>query len=590
MSPLPSDHGHDWSQYYASDAPTKLDLHEGQNIAAAIETACQRFANLPALTSMGSTITYRQLDRLANRFAAFLQQELGLKKGDRLAIMLPNTLQFPIAFLAAQKLGIVCVNTNPLYTPREMRHQFKDSGATAIVIMDLFLDKLSEIIRETDIKHVVSTSITDQLPAWKGLPMKAIMHYKKLVPAHKLKVRSFKHGLRLGDESALIKPQLTTQDLALLQYTGGTTGISKGAMLTQGNILANMQQIRHASWGHVDEGAETVLTALPLYHIFALTVNFLSFLAMGEHLILVPKPVPIENTVKMFKKYPITVMTGVNTLYNSLANDKNFRTLGIRTIKFALAGGMALQESVANAWQLITGNRIVEGFGLTESSPVTHVNPLGHTPRTGSIGVPVLGTDAMIASESGEPLGPGEIGELLIKGPQVMAGYWQREDETANTIKNNWLWTGDIAKMDGDGYFFIVDRKKDMILVSGFNVFPNEIEDVIASHPKVLEVAVVGLPDPSSGESVNAFVVPKDPSLTVAELKSFCRDQLTGYKRPRSIELRESLPKTNVGKILRRELRDAALAAQGKKTANHADSTGNAKVKTAENSQEGASN
>lgn len=573
MSPTPSNptnSGHDWSRYYASDAPTKMELPTDQNIASVIESACQRFANLPALTAMGITISYRQLDRLATKFAAYLQQELGMKKGDRLAIMLPNVLQFPVVFLAAQKLGIICVNTNPLYTPREMRHQFKDSGVTTIVIMDLFLDKLSEIISDTDIKNVIATSVADQLPVWKGLPVKAVMHYKKLIPAHTLdsvkhiKLRSFKRGLRIGDESALVRPKLGTDDLALLQYTGGTTGVSKGAMLTQGNILANMQQIRHASWGHVNEGAETVLTALPLYHIFALTVNFLSFLAMGEHLILVPKPVPIENTVKIFKKYPITVMTGVNTLYNSLANDKNFRALGIRTIKFALAGGMALQESVANAWQLITGNRIVEGFGLTESSPVTHVNPLGQTPRSGSIGVPVLGTDAMIANDAGEAVATGETGELLIKGPQVMAGYWQRPDETEKTIKNGWLWTGDIARMDDDGYFYIVDRKKDMILVSGFNVFPNEIEEVIAAHPKVLEVAVVGLPDPSSGESVNAFVVPKDPSLTVAELKSYCRDQLTGYKRPRSVELRDSLPKTNVGKILRRELRDAALAAQVK--------------------------
>ncbi|NDE16103.1 long-chain-fatty-acid--CoA ligase [bacterium] len=551
---------HAWTQYYASDAPTKLDFSTSSSVASTIEAACRRFANNPAVTAMDTTLTYRQLDRLANRFAAFLQHEIGLKKGDRLAIMMPNVLQFPIAFLAAQKIGVICVNTNPLYTPREMRHQFSDSGATAIVIMDLFLDKLEEILKETGIKHVISTSIVDQLPAWKGFAFKAFMRFKKIVPKHNLKVHSFRKAISTGDESRLERPELGLDDIALLQYTGGTTGISKGAMLTQRNILANMQQIRHAAWGQVEEGAETVLTALPLYHIFALTVNFLSFLAMGEHLILVPKPVPISNTVKIFKKYNITVMTGVNTLYNSISNDKEFKRLGIRSIKFALAGGMALQESVAKAWQLITGNRIVEGFGLTESSPVTHVNPLGQTPRTGSIGVPVLGTDARVVNDKGETMSVGEPGELIIKGPQVMAGYWQRPDETSNALKDGWLLTGDIAKIDQDGYFFIVDRKKDMILVSGFNVYPNEIEEVIASHPKVLEAAVVGLPDASTGESVNAFVVPKDPGLTIEELRTFCRDQLTGYKRPRHIEIRSSLPKTNVGKILRRELRDEALA------------------------------
>ena len=558
-----NDTAFDWAQYYASDAPTKLDFENSGGIAGTIESACHRFAHLPAVTAMGATLTYKQLDRLANRFASFLQNNLGLKKGDRLAIMMPNVLQFPVVFLAAQKIGVICVNTNPLYTPREMLHQFADSGAKAIVIMDLFLDKLEEIIKETGIKHVISTNVADQLPVWKGVIIKAGMHFKKLVPAHGLRnVMSFRAALSSGDERKLVKPEITPDDIALLQYTGGTTGVSKGAMLTHRNVLANMQQIRHAAWGQIDEGSETVLTALPLYHIFALTVNFLSFLAMGEHLILVPKPVPVGNTVAIFKKYKITVMTGVNTLYNSLCNDKEFKALGVRSIKFALAGGMALQEGVAKAWQLITGNRIVEGFGLTEASPVTHVNPLSQPPRKGSIGVPVLGTDAIVADEHGGALPVGERGELLIRGPQVMAGYWQRPDETAKTIKENWLWTGDIARMDEDGYFFIVDRKKDMILVSGFNVYPNEIEDVITLHPKVLEAAVIGLPDNTSGESVRAYVVPKDTSLTVEELRDWCRDQLTGYKRPRSFEIRQALPKSNVGKILRRELRDEALASR----------------------------
>ena len=562
----PVDSGRDWSQYYASDAPTKLDFGKVKTISAAIESACLRFANQSAVTALDTTLTYRQLDRLASKFAAYLQQDLGLKKGDRLAIMLPNVLQFPIAFLAAQKIGVICVNTNPLYTPREMRHQFADSGVTAIVIMDLFLDKLEAVIKDTQIKHVIATNVADQLPVWKGFAVKAVMRFKKLIPKHNLIVHSFRHGLALGNESKLERPDIGLDDIALLQYTGGTTGLSKGAMLTQRNILANVQQIRHACWGQIEEGSETVLTALPLYHIFALTVNFLAFLAMGEHLILVPKPVPIANTIKIFKKHNITLVTGVNTLYNSINNDKEFRKLSIRSVKFALAGGMALQESVSKAWQQITGNRIVEGFGLTESSPLSHLNPLGQPPRKGSIGVPVLGTDSMVVDEKGMQVAIGEPGELLIKGPQVMAGYWQRADETANTVKSGWLWTGDIAKMDADGYFFIVDRKKDMILVSGFNVYPNEIEEVIAAHPKVVEAAVIGLPDKTSGESVHAYVVAKDPSLSIEELRNWCKDQLTGYKRPRHIEFRESLPKTNVGKILRRELRDEALA---KKAAPH---------------------
>ena len=562
----PVDSGRDWSQYYASDAPTKLDFGKVKTISAAIESACLRFANQSAVTALDTTLTYRQLDRLASKFAAYLQQDLGLKKGDRLAIMLPNVLQFPIAFLAAQKIGVICVNTNPLYTPREMRHQFADSGVTAIVIMDLFLDKLEAVIKDTQIKHVIATNVADQLPVWKGFAVKAVMRFKKLIPKHNLIVHSFRHGLALGNESKLERPDIGLDDIALLQYTGGTTGLSKGAMLTQRNILANVQQIRHACWGQIEEGSETVLTALPLYHIFALTVNFLAFLAMGEHLILVPKPVPIANTIKIFKKHNITLVTGVNTLYNSINNDKEFRKLSIRSVKFALAGGMALQESVSKAWQQITGNRIVEGFGLTESSPLSHLNPLGQPPRKGSIGVPVLGTDSMVVDEKGMQVAIGEPGELLIKGPQVMAGYWQRADETANTVKSGWLWTGDIAKMDADGYFFIVDRKKDMILVSGFNVYPNEIEEVIAAHPKVVEAAVIGLPDKTCGESVHAYVVAKDPSLSIEELRNWCKDQLTGYKRPRHIEFRESLPKTNVGKILRRELRDEALA---KKAAPH---------------------
>lgn len=548
----------DWSKYFPKGAPASIDLDACKSIAWTMEQACKKYADKIALTSMDTDMTYRELDRLATRFAGFLQNEAGLKKGDRFAIMVPNVMQFPVAFLGAQKIGAICVNTNPLYTPREMKHQFKDSGAKAILIIDLFANNLEEIIAETDIKTVIITSVGDQLPAWKGFLVSTLMKFKGMVPKNNLKSYTFQQALSIGKTKQPTPVDVTLDDIAILQYTGGTTGVSKGAMLSQRNILANMMQIRHVAFGNINEGIETVLTALPLYHIFALTVNFLTFLSLGERMILLPKPIPISNTVKMFRKYNITVMTGVNTLYNALNNDSGFKELAPKTVKFALAGGAALQDAVNKAWQKITGVRIIEGFGLTEASPVTHVNPLAGPVVLGSIGVPVIGTTARVVDEKGQDVPLGEVGELIVSGPQVMLGYWQREDETKKSIRDGWLWTGDMAKMDNSGFFYIVDRKKDMILVSGFNVYPNEVEAVLVSHPKVLEAAVVGIPDGSSGEAVKAFVVPRDKSLTVDELREHCRDQLTGYKRPRHFEIRDALPKTNIGKILRRELRDDA--------------------------------
>mgnify|MGYP001556887492 CR=1 FL=1 len=558
---------HDWYKFYPTQVEKEIDLSKAVSIAHALEQACKRHADKVALHCMNAELSFRQFDRLANQFASFLQNDLGLKKGDRMAIMIPNVMQFPIAFYAAQKIGVVCVNTNPLYTPREMRHQFKDSGAKALVIIDLFMDKLEKIIKETDIEKVVVTSVGDQLPAWKGLLVKTVMSFKGLIPKHNIEVIPFKDALGRGKSTTFTPADLSLDDIAVLQYTGGTTGVAKGAMLTQRNILANMFQIQNCAKGQILEGEEIVLTALPLYHIFALTVNFLTFLAMGEKMVLVPKPIPIENTVKMFKKFNISVMTGVNTLFNALNNNKEFQELAPKSLKFALAGGMALQDSVNNDWQKITGGRIVEGFGLTESSPVTHVNPLDGTTRSNSIGIPLASTEAKIMSPEGKEVAIGESGELVIKGPQVMAGYWQRPEATAETIKDGWLWTGDIAKRDEDGFFYIVDRKKDMILVSGFNVFPNEVEEVLASHPKVMEAAVIGIPDKNSGEAVKAFIVAKDKSLTIAELKEYCNEELTGYKKPRHFEFRDELPKSNIGKILRRELRTEAEAKPTAKTA-----------------------
>ena len=546
---------HTWEQYYPESIRPTIDITEGTHIASMIEETCHRYSTQTALSCMGADLSFRQFDRLASDFASFLQNEVGLVHGDRFAIMLPNIMQFPIALFAACKIGVVCVNTNPLYTAREMRHQFHDSGAKALIILDMFVDKLEEILKETAIETVVVTSIGDQLPSWKGLLVDTILRVKGQIPSHELNVVCFKSALKSGAGKAYSKPLIKLDDIAILQYTGGTTGVSKGAMLTHRNIVANVLQIQEWSKPYLSRGDETILTALPLYHIFALTVNFLSFLTIGGRMILLPKPVPIENTVKVFKRYKITVMTGVNTLYNALNNSQMFRDLAPKDLKFALAGGTALQSKVGAEFQRITGTRVIEGFGLTEASPVTHCNPLHLESPEHSIGVPLPSTDAKIVDEDGHEVPFGEIGELVISGPQVMKGYWQKPDETALSIRDGWLYTGDIAKSDAKGFFYIVDRKKDMILVSGFNVYPNEIEEVLASYPGVLEAAVVGEPDESTGEAVKAFVVKKNESLTEEELRAFCQKNLTGYKRPKTFVFVKDLPKTNVGKILRRHLR-----------------------------------
>ncbi len=548
-----------WTKHYSPTVPEDISFGDISSISDYVGRTFRNFDRLTAVSCMGASMTYGELSRAVNRFAAFLQNKIGIQKGDRIAIMLPNILQFPVAELAALKIGAVCVNTNPMYTPREMRHQFNDSGVKAIVIVDLFADKLEQIISETQIEHVIITSIGDQLPFWKGAILDKVMRFKKQIPKCSLKFWRFKSALSACDPSSLKPVDLGLDDLAVLQYTGGTTGVSKGAMLTHKNILANMLQIQAITSGPLQQGSETVLTALPLYHIFALSVNFLAFLADGQHIVLVPKPVPIINTVKLFRSFKITAMTGVNTLFNSLNNSNDFKELAPRTLKVVVAGGMALQDSVNKTFQSITGTPITEGFGLTEASPVTHVNPIGGNNPVGSIGLPLPSTYAKIVGEDGTSLPPGEVGELVIKGPQVMKGYWKKDDETARVLRDGWLWTGDIARMDERGYFFIVDRKKDMILVSGFNVYPNEVEEVLACHPMVLEAAVIGIPDKSSGEAVKAFVVPKDKNLTVEVLRAYCKENLTGYKCPRQFEFRDSLPKSSVGKILRRELRDGKL-------------------------------
>jgi len=437
-----------------------------------------------------------------------------------------------------------------------MQHQFKDSGATTLVILDVFMDKLEKIIKDTDIKNVVQVSIPDELPVLSGAIISTLIKLKGQIPSHSLKVHTYRQAMIEGMELEVEEADVNLDDLAILQYTGGTTGVAKGAMLSQRNIVSNMIQIQEWSKA-LDIGAgEVVLTALPLYHIFALTVNFLAFLTLGSRMILVPKPVPIKNTTSLFAKFDFTVMTGVNTLFNAMNHCPVFKENPPTKLKIALAGGMALQGSVSKEFQAITGIPITEGYGLTEASPVTHCNPVHVTPPPGSIGLPLPSTNSKVLNEKGVEVKHGEVGELCAKGPQVMQGYWQRDEETKKVIKDGWLWTGDMAKRDAEGYFFIVDRKKDMILVSGFNVYPNEVEEVLASHPKVLEAAVIGVEDEKAGEAVKAFIVKKDETLDETELAELCAENLTNYKRPKHYEFRKDLPKSNVGKILRKDLRE----------------------------------
>ena len=545
-----------WFNYYQEEQiAEEISVDPNQNLAKTLGEACDKYRTRPAISCLGSTITYEQWNQLSENFAAYLQTECGVKKGDRIAIMLPNLIQFPVVFFACQKVGAVCVNTNPLYTPREMQHQLKDSGATTIIIADLFLDKLGEILTKTDIKNVIYTGLADHTTFPKSIIIPLLLKLKGMPPKHKVGTR-YLDALEIGGKRRVTPPTLTTDDLCILQYTGGTTGVSKGAMLSHGNILSNLEQVREWVGCKLIDSEEVILTALPLYHIFALSINFLMFQTKGNLSVLVPKPIPIKNTVKIFKQHKITVMTGVNTLFNALTHDPGFTSEITKDLKFALGGGMAVQKAVSDAFEKIVGIPIIEGFGLTEASPVTHVNPLSDKRKVSSIGLPVPSTDAKVVDEDGNEVPIGESGELIIRGPQVMQGYWNRPEETQKTVRDGWLWTGDIARQDEEGYFFIVDRKKDMILVSGFNVYPNEIEDVLAKHPKVVEAAVIGIPDEKSGEAVKAFVVLKDPATKPEELSNFCKEQLTGYKVPKHFEFRDELPKTNVGKILRRKLRE----------------------------------
>ena len=553
-----------WLKNYPVGVPANINPDEYPDLLALLSETMSKFKGKDAFVCMGKSLTFDKLDNESKRFAAYLHSR-GLEPGDRIALMMPNMLQYPIALFGALRAGLIVVNTNPLYTPREMKHQFNDSGVKAILIVENFAHNLEEIIQDTGIKIVLVTSIGEMLGPIKGFIVNfVIRRVRKMVPKYQLaNTVTFKEALKQGKRFSIKDFPSGPDDVIMLQYTGGTTGLAKGAMLTNRNMVANMMQIRSVMLPFLKEGQETVLSPLPMYHIFAFAVNCLALFSIGARTILITNPRDLPGLIKEWKKYPISLMTGINTLFNALIHHDEFKTIDFSTLKITVGGGMAVQKAVAERWKEVTGCQLSEGYGMTESSPVVSVNPLDGRGRLGSIGLPVPSTDVRIVNEEGIIQGIDQPGEIQVSGPQVMKGYFNQPEETAKVIKDGWLSTGDIGMMDADGFFRIVDRKKDMILVSGFNVYPNEVEDVVSSYPKVLEVAAIGVDDEKSGEVVKVFVVPKDKSLTQDELIAYCRENLTGYKVPKYVEFRKELPKTNVGKILRRALKDEEKAKAG---------------------------
>ncbi len=549
-----------WLNSYQEGVPAEIDINEHPSVVDIFSKACKEYANSPSFTNFGKTINYKQLDEYTNHFASWLIHEAGLQKGDRIAIMMPNLLQYPVAVFGALRAGLVVVNTNPLYTDRELEHQLKDSGAKAIVVVEAFAATLADVVNKTQVETVITTRFGDMLDWPKSMVINfVIKHVKKMVKPFSLPgSHSFKDVLNKGSSLPAVSAELNHDDLAFLQYTGGTTGVAKGAMLTHGNMVANIQQAY--SWIVIDDlkkGEEIIITALPLYHIFALTANCLTFMKLGAMNVLITNPRDMPGFVKELNKHRFTAFTGVNTLFNALMNTDGFKDIDFSGLKMTLGGGMAVQKVVADRWKEITGVPLIEAYGLTETSPAACINPMDLQDYNDSIGLPIPSTDASVRSEDNQALPVGEAGELCIRGPQVMLGYWERPDATAETIDSEgWLHTGDVAVMNEKGFFKIVDRLKDMILVSGFNVYPNEIEGVIAMMPEVLEVGAIGVPDEHSGEVVKVVIAKKDQSLTEEAVLAHCKENLTGYKRPKFVQFVDELPKTNVGKILRRELRD----------------------------------
>ena len=547
-----------WLDNYPSGVPAAIDVGEYPSIIAVLDRAHADYRDRPAFSNFGKALTFADVDRLSRQFAAYLLGELQLKKGDRVAIMLPNCLQYPVAIFGVLRAGLTVVNVNPMYTARELRHQLEDSGAKAILVLDNFGGTVQEVLEHLPGVRAITSGLGDMLGFPKGSIVNFVLKYvKKMVPDYRIEgaVR-FRDALTLGQMHPLPEVAVGHDDIAFLQYTGGTTGVAKGAMLTHANMIANMQQVGAWVTLSLDRGQEVAIAALPLYHIFSLTACAMVFMRIGAHSVLVTNPRDMPEFVKILKSVPFSILPGVNTLFNGLLNTPGFEQLDFSHLKVTLGGGMAVQRAVAEKWKQVTGCTLAEAYGLTETSPGVCINPLDLKDYNGSIGLPLPSTDVCVKDDAGKVLATGEIGELCVKGPQVMKGYWQRPEETAKVIDGDgWLHTGDMARMDERGYFYIVDRKKDMILVSGFNVYPNEIEDVVAMMPGVLEVAAIGVPDDKSGEAVKVFIVRKDPALTADQVKAFCRENLTGYKLPRYIEFRDSLPKSNVGKILRKELR-----------------------------------
>lgn len=559
--------GKPWLERYPEDVPAQIDPDKYASLVDMFEQGVQEYAELPAYTNFGKTITYRELDTLSRDFAAYLQQGLQLAPGSRIALMIPNLLQFPVCLFGALRAGLVVVNVNPLYTGRELKHQLNDANTDTIVIVENFADTLGEVVAETPIKNIILSRMGDHLGWLKGTVLNFVVkHVKKLIPEYQLpKVIAYPKALRQGKKLSYIRPTLTGASLAFLQYTGGTTGRSKGAMLSHRNMLANVEQCLGMYGPVLTKGKEKVVTALPLYHVFALTVNGLLFYRIGAHNLLITNPRDLPSLTNEMKGFDATCITGVNTLFNALVNNESFQQLDFTSLKLTIGGGMSVQKVVAEHWQTLTGSRLLEGYGLTECSPLVTVCPYDMSGYNGSIGLPVCSTDIRLVDDNDQTITLTHTpGEMEVKGPQVMSGYWVAEGDIDSPsldspFHEGWLRTGDIATMDEQGFFTIVDRKKDMILVSGFNVFPNEVEEVAMQHPEVLEAGAVGIPKAHYGELVKLVVVKKPGSnLDEARLIAHCRQYLTAYKVPKVVEFRDELPKTNVGKILRRKLRDEA--------------------------------
>ncbi|SHO58324.1 long-chain-fatty-acid--CoA ligase FadD [Vibrio quintilis] len=558
-----------WLARRPHDVPNTIHPDDYSSLIEMFENSVRKFADQPAFVNMGTVMTFRKLEERSRAFAAYLQNELHLKKGDRVALMMPNLLQYPVALFGVLRAGLVVVNVNPLYKPRELEHQLNDGEVETIVIVSNFACSLQTVLKNTPVKNIIITSLGQMLPRAKGTLVDfAVKYIKRLVPHYHIPgAVSMRQAIRRGRRLQYVKPRIEGDDIAFLQYTGGTTGVAKGAVLSHRNVVSNVMQAKAAYNSLFSEGRDLVVTALPLYHIFALSMNCLLFIEMGGQNLLITNPRDIPGFVKELQRYPFTAITGVNTLFNALLNNEAFDQIDFSHMRLSVAGGTSVQRAVAERWKQVTGRHLLEGYGLTECSPLVAGNPYDETEYTGAIGIPVPSTELRIVNDDGEVLPFDQVGELQVRGPQVMRGYWNNEAATREVLtEDGWLSTGDVVRCDEQGVFYIVDRKKDMILVSGFNVYPNEIEDVVSMHDKVLEVAAIGEPHHVSGEIVKVVVVKRDLSLTKEEIITHCREYLTGYKIPKLVEFRDELPKTNVGKILRRALKEQSLALEAQQT------------------------